>query len=166
MCYRLPLFLHKSHSLKNIPILLFCLAVGTWMSCTPPSGVFEKDLPLPSQQWESSFRPTFTFNISQTDTAYRYNVYIVLRHTDAYNYNNIWIRGTVREPGDTAARSQRYDLLLATNDKGWLASGMGPRRAVCIEGIIGVLAAAMFVLYKRRQQGLEANVDNKPILAG
>ena len=48
----------------------------------------------------------------------------MLRHTDAYNYNNIWIRGTVREPGDTAAHSQRYDLLLATNDKGWLASGM------------------------------------------
>lgn len=44
---------------------------------------------------------------------------------------------------------------------GWLASGMGPRRAVCIEGIIGVLAAALFVLYKRRQQGFEAHVDNK-----
>ena len=124
MCYRLPLFLHKSHSLKNIPILLFFLAVGAWMSCTPPSGVFERDLPLPSQQWESSFRPTFTFNISQTDTAYRYNVYIVLRHTDAYNYNNIWIRGTVSMPGDTMARSDRYDLPLATNEKGWLGSGM------------------------------------------
>jgi gliding motility-associated lipoprotein GldH len=47
-----------------------------------------------------------------------------LRHSDAYLYNNIWIKGTVREPGDSAARSQNYDLTLATNDKGWLGSGM------------------------------------------
>ena len=49
---------------------------------------------------------------------------LVLRHTDAYNYNNIWIRGSVRQPGDTASRSQRYDLSLADNEKGWMGSGM------------------------------------------
>jgi gliding motility-associated lipoprotein GldH len=53
-----------------------------------------------------------------------YNVYLVLRHTDAYNYNNIWIRGSVRQPGDTVVRSQRYDLSLADNEKGWTGSGM------------------------------------------
>jgi gliding motility-associated lipoprotein GldH len=111
--------------LKNSAILLLTLFfISTWLSCTPPSGVFEKDIALPRQEWESSFQPTFTFSISDKDTAWRYNVYIVLRHTDAYNYNNIWIRGTVRMPGDTAARSDRYDLSLADNEKGWLGSGM------------------------------------------
>jgi gliding motility-associated lipoprotein GldH len=86
--------------------------------------MYEKDIPLPGQQWAGSFKPTFTFNISDKDTAWRYNIYIVLRHTDAYNYNNIWIRGIIKQPGDTLARSDRYDLLLATNDKGWLGTGM------------------------------------------
>ncbi|HMH22619.1 MAG TPA: gliding motility lipoprotein GldH, partial [Puia sp.] len=51
-------------------------------------------------------------------------IYLVLRHSDAYNYNNIWVKGTVQEPGDTVLKSQRYDLVLATNEKGWLGSGM------------------------------------------
>lgn len=30
----------------------------------------------------------------------------------------------MQEPGDSASRTQRYDLTLATNEKGWLGSGM------------------------------------------
>ncbi|HEY4290688.1 MAG TPA: gliding motility lipoprotein GldH [Puia sp.] len=107
-------------------LLLFLLTAGCfgWSSCTVPSGVFEKNMTLPSQQWESSFKPTINFVVSPQDTANIYNVYIVLRHTDAYNYNNIWIRGTVKSPGDTAGRSERYDLSLADNEKGWKGSGM------------------------------------------
>lgn len=109
--------------MKNSLVLL--LAVGTlqFMACTRPDGMYEKDIPLPGQQWAGSFRPTFTFDISEKDTAYRYNVYIVIRHTDAYDYNNIWIRGSIKQPGDSAIRSDRYDLLLATNN-GWLGTGM------------------------------------------
>lgn len=110
--------------MKNLFRLLLIMVSCNWMACSPPSGVFEKDIVLPGQQWESGFRPTIDFTIQPADTMYRYNVYLVLRHTDAYNYNNIWIRGTVKQPGDTTARSERYDLLLATNDKGWLGSGM------------------------------------------
>ncbi|HEY6901583.1 MAG TPA: gliding motility lipoprotein GldH [Puia sp.] len=94
-----------------------------WTSCSIPSGVFEKTVTLPGQQWESSFKPRFDFNITAADTTTLYNVYLVLRHTDAYSYNNIWIRGIIKRPGDSAARSERYDLRLATNE-GWLGTGM------------------------------------------
>lgn len=94
------------------------------MACSPTSGVYEKDVMLPDQQWQGNYHPSFDFDIPADDTANRYNVFIVLRHTDAYNYNNIWIRGTVKLPGDPTAHSERYDLQLATNDKGWLGSGM------------------------------------------
>ena len=110
--------------MKNPIALLLVFCCCHWMACSPPSGVYEKDIPLPDQQWQGNYHPTFDFDIREDDTANRYNVYLVLRHTDAYNYNNIWIRGTVKQPGDPAARSERYDLLLATNDKGWLGSGM------------------------------------------
>jgi gliding motility-associated lipoprotein GldH len=110
--------------MKNLFALLLIACSCHWLACTPPSGFFEKDIVLPGQQWESRFRPTIDFTINPADTNYRYNIYLVLRHTDAYNYNNIWIRGTVKQPGDSAVKSERYDLLLATNDKGWLGSGM------------------------------------------
>ena len=110
--------------MKNYAVLLLLAFTSHWMACTAPEGIYEKDIPLPREQWAGSFKPTFTFNISDKDTAYRYNIYIVLRHTDAYNYNNIWIRGTIQQPGDAAVRSDRYDLLLATNEKGWLGTGM------------------------------------------
>jgi gliding motility-associated lipoprotein GldH len=110
--------------LKKLLLLLFAANCLQWTACSLPSDVFEKDISLPRQQWESNFRPTISFDISPEDTANLYNVYLVLRHTDAYNYNNIWIRGSVRQPGDSLVRSQRYDLSLADNEKGWTGSGM------------------------------------------
>jgi gliding motility-associated lipoprotein GldH len=122
----LSLFLHKQSSLKNA--FLFLLAACSLQlaacSCSFPSDVFEKDVAIPGQQWESSFKPRIDFTIKDQDTTALYNIYLVLRHSDAYNYNNIWVQGTVRQPGDTATKTQRYDLTLATNDKGWLGSGM------------------------------------------
>jgi gliding motility-associated lipoprotein GldH len=120
MYYNDPTFI----SMKKPVVFLLIACCLQWNACSLPSDVFEKDVPLPSQQWESSFRPTIRFTIKDQDTAYRYNIYLVLRHTDAYNYNNIWIRGTVKEPGDTAVRSERYNLSLATNKNGWTGSGM------------------------------------------
>ena len=108
---------------KCLPFLL--IAAGLcWTSCSVPGDVFEQDIALPGQEWSGSYHPAFNFNISQQDTANRYNIYLVLRHTDAYNYNNIWLRGTSLRPGDTATTSQRYDLSLADNQKGWTGSGM------------------------------------------
>ncbi len=110
--------------MKKPVVFLFLIINLSWLGCSVPTGMFEKDIALPGQQWAGSFHPTVDFRIQDSDTAYRYNVYLVLRHTDAYNYNNIWIRGTVRTPGDTAMRSERYDLQLATNDKGWIGTAM------------------------------------------
>jgi gliding motility-associated lipoprotein GldH len=111
-------------SLKKL--FLFLLAAGSLQlaACTLPTDVFEKDVPVPGQQWSSSYKPRIDFIIKNEDTAWLYNVYLVIRHSDAFNYNNIWIKGTVLEPGSSTPKSQRYDLTLATNDKGWLGSGM------------------------------------------
>jgi gliding motility-associated lipoprotein GldH len=107
--------------LKKIVFLIVpCLL--SLVSCIPTIDVFEKDVAIPKQQWESSFKPQIFFSVK--DTTSLYNVYIVLRHSDAYNYNNIWIKATVVQPGDKSSKSEQYDLRLATNDKGWLGSAM------------------------------------------
>jgi len=82
--------------------------------------LYEKQVFLPSQLWYYNNVPSFTFNI--TDTVSLYNLYIVLRHTDAYNYNNIWLRLGSKAPGDTT-RFQNINLALATDATGWDGTG-------------------------------------------
>ena len=83
--------------------------------------VFEKNVSIPQQQWDRSFQPAIVFTIS--DTAALYNIYVTLRHTHAYNYNNIWLNVNYQLPGDTL-KQQRVDIPLADNNKGWFGTGM------------------------------------------
>jgi gliding motility-associated lipoprotein GldH len=101
-------------------LLLIILSSSFFISCAKV-GVFEKTAPVPSQSWWYNNKPSFTFTI--TDTTAAYNIYIVLRHTDAYNYNNIWLTVGSRAPGDTM-RFQNINLELGNDAKGWEGSGM------------------------------------------
>ncbi len=82
--------------------------------------IFEKTETFPTHSWRSASKPAFTFDI--TDTVSLYNIFLVLRHEDAYNYNNIWINLTVKSPVDTL--TVRREFILANNSQGWLGSGM------------------------------------------
>jgi len=90
------------------------------VSCTTID-LYEKNISLPGHEWKSSFKPEFTFTIK--DTVADYQVFFIIRHTEKYNYNNIWINLYSQSPGDTVHKVP-YELQLATNEKGWLASGM------------------------------------------
>ena len=76
---------------------------------------------IPEQVWYNTNKPSFTFII--TDTAATYNVYIVLRHTDAYNYNNLWLTLGSQAPGDSI-HSQNINIELGNDAKGWEGTGM------------------------------------------
>jgi gliding motility-associated lipoprotein GldH len=54
---------------------------------------------------------------------YLYQVFFVIRHTEKYNYNNIWVNYYYQPPNDTLHKEAR-EFQLATNEKGWLATGM------------------------------------------
>ena len=84
--------------------------------------LFEKITSIPKHQWSSTFKPQFRFVISDTTTPYQ--LFVILRHTDRYNYNNIWLNLYIKTPGEKFASKVQYELPLATNQKGWLGSGM------------------------------------------
>jgi gliding motility-associated lipoprotein GldH len=84
--------------------------------------LYEKTASIPGHAWSSNFKPSFTFTIRDTSTAYQ--LFLTLRHEDKYNYNNIYINLHTKQPGSDSIQSARYDLTLATNDKGWLGTGM------------------------------------------
>ena len=107
------------HSHLSIILMAVCFAFS---SCSWSTGVFEKNQSFPNQEWPAAIKPDIAFEIS--DTSSLYNMYIVLRHTDAYHFNNIYIRATVKEPGEGREKTGDYDLQLATNSKGWIGTAM------------------------------------------
>lgn len=89
-------------------------------SCTPVN-IYEKAVTIPGHAWKSSYRPSFDFNI--TDSNSLYNIFLVLRHTEKYNFNNLYVNLYIKAPGIDSATIIRRDLPLATNE-GWLGTGM------------------------------------------
>lgn len=89
-------------------------------ACKYKVGFYEKTVVLPEHSWASSNRPDFTIEI--TDTTCVYNIYVVVRHSDAYHYNNLWIDFTSIAPG-SVAETQKLNLKLGDNTK-WLGASM------------------------------------------
>jgi gliding motility-associated lipoprotein GldH len=90
-------------------------------SCTHID-IYEKTVAVPGHQWAGSYKPEFQFEIN--DNAVPYNVFFVIRHTEKYNYNNIFINLKSKQAGTDSTITQRLDITLATNEKGWLGTGM------------------------------------------
>lgn len=83
--------------------------------------VFEKNTVIPNYEWRSQFSPAGNFIIA--DTVAEYNIYLVLRHTDAYSYNNIWLNIGLQAPGDSLYK-QKVNLSLGDDANGWEGTGM------------------------------------------
>lgn len=101
-----------------LSLLVSCFLVIS--SCTTID-VFEKNVAIPKQAWSSQFKPEISFEIKDTNSFY--NIYLVIRHTDAYRYKNIWVNIETQAPGGSK-NSQSLELQLATDSKGWLGTGM------------------------------------------
>src|SRR5450432_3719630 len=87
--------------------LLFLTAFFALTACTWTSGVFEKNLDFKDHEWLAAVKPDISFDI-----------------TDTVSLNNMYMRATVREPGERQGRTGDYDLQLATNGKGWIGTAM------------------------------------------
>jgi gliding motility-associated lipoprotein GldH len=112
-------YLCSMNAIKRIFFLLvpytLCLTACTTID------LYEKTVSVPGHAWSSAFKPEFNFTIK--DTTALYQPYFVIRHTEKYNYNNIWINFYYQLPGDTLRREMK-ESKLATAERGWLASGM------------------------------------------
>jgi gliding motility-associated lipoprotein GldH len=105
--------------MKHLSIKI-CIAVAMFFTACNTIDVYEKTAAIPHHEWSSNNRLSFTF--TATDSLAYYNIYLVLRHTESYHFNNIWIDFTSSVPGKKP-QTQRLNLMLA-NANGWLGSSM------------------------------------------
>ena len=89
-------------------------------SCTQID-LYEKNSTIPHYDWKSDYKATGSIVIKDSNSGY--NVYLVLRHTDAYKYNNIWVDIGLQAPGDTF-RYKKQNIILGTDAAGWEGTGM------------------------------------------
>jgi gliding motility-associated lipoprotein GldH len=114
-------FLKKSrkHSQLMLAGLLFAVCC---ISCRP-SPQFQETFTLPSNSWDLGYKPVFKINIDDTDAAYQ--IFLLIRHTDAYPFSNIWIGMDSQSPGDSSWAHSRVEVPLAAPSGQWLGRCAG-----------------------------------------
>ena len=112
------IFLQKQINLKS-HLALLILTATVFFSCDTID-LYEKITAIPGHEWKSDFKPKFNFIIKDSTSVY--DVFVVLRHNEKYEFNNIWISLTTQRKGDTSETGQ-YELPLANNE-GWMGSAM------------------------------------------
>jgi gliding motility-associated lipoprotein GldH len=103
---------------KKLSVVAF---ICIFFSACLQTGLYEKITFMPAQKWEYAFQPEFKFEITDTTSAYR--LYFLLRHDNAYAFNNLWVSVDSRLPGDSVIRTERFEFKLASGQK-WLGTGM------------------------------------------
>lgn len=88
-----------------------------------PAPYYHKEEAIPQNAWNYNFKPSFTFDITDTNAAYQ--PYFLIRHTQAYPYCNLWVWVYVKTPGDTLVKKERINITLAEPTGKWLGRGMG-----------------------------------------
>ena len=107
---------------SNKFLLILAFVTGSLInSSCKQIDIFEKNTVIPNYEWKSNFIVSGSFKI--TDTISAYSICLVLRHTDAYKYNNIWLNIGLQPPGDSLIK-QKVDLKLGDDANGWEGNGM------------------------------------------
>lgn len=112
------------HHSRNKKYLFFCsVAITVCLSACMTAPFYQKEEYIPQNAWSYSYKPSFTFDI--TDTTVSYQPYFLIRHTQAYPYCNIWVWAYVKTPGDSVVKKTRINVTLAETSGRWLGRGMG-----------------------------------------
>lgn len=110
-----------AHRTARLLQLIFIVSFLLLLSSCQTIDLYERVVPIPQHEWQSSLTPVFKFTIK--DTTADYQLYVILRHNEKYNYNNIWLNLYANAPQEPT-RKFTVELPLATNERGWLGSGM------------------------------------------
>jgi gliding motility-associated lipoprotein GldH len=97
---------------KLVIIAIIFLSIG----CNKIA-VYEKITTLPQHSWKAN--EPLQFDIEITDTNSYYQLYYVLRHTNDYPFNNLFVQTKFTTPGDTAKMIQE-EIVLTDGNKTWL----------------------------------------------
>lgn len=101
---------------------MIAVSMILFISSCEKSRIYEKNAAIKENTWESGFIPSFTLEIK--DTSLLYNLYINIRHTESYPFQNIWLSVSTLFPDGTKS-SRRIEVMLANDDGKWFGESLG-----------------------------------------
>ncbi len=97
--------------------LIACLTL--WLFSCDTSRVYDKNLQIAEKGWH--YDEPLTFTVSIQDTTESYNLFINVRHTDMYAYNNLLMQLRTIFP-DSTQQNDNLNVVLSENSGRWTGS--------------------------------------------
>lgn len=109
--------------LKPNFLMIVCLSILSILvvSCNKNT-VFSKYETLADNEWKASNK--LTFEVDMQDVKPFHNVYLTVRHSDSYPFNNLFVFLTTKYP-DGKTSLDTLEVILADNKGVWLGNGTG-----------------------------------------
>lgn len=111
--------MHSKHKIKNA-LLLLILTISIFSCIKSP--MYEKNYSFKSNQWKNS--NTVSFEVAISDTSQAFSIFMMMRHTEAYPYRNIWLKIKTIDPDKKIVSEVKTEVPLAQLDGKWLGRGM------------------------------------------
>lgn len=99
-----------------------CLFVILLLACNNNS-VFNQYKTIPKSEWNRD--SLLLFQVPVTDTLLNHNLFINVRNDIGYKYSNLWLFIDIKQPGDTIAVKDTFEITLADPTGKWLGTGFG-----------------------------------------
>jgi gliding motility-associated lipoprotein GldH len=107
--------------LKN-SIYLLIIFLGLSLGSCNKNIVFSEYKTFSNGEWFAKEKAVFDLEITDTQTLN--NIYLMLRHSEAYPYNNLFVFVTTKYP-DGKVITDTMEVVLANQKGEWLGNGMG-----------------------------------------
>jgi gliding motility-associated lipoprotein GldH len=107
--------------LKN-SIYLLIIFLGLSLGSCNKNIVFSEYKTFSNCEWLAKEKAVFDLEITDTQTLN--NIYLMLRHSEAYPYNNLFVFVTTKYP-DGKVITDTMEVVLANQKGEWLGNGMG-----------------------------------------
>jgi gliding motility-associated lipoprotein GldH len=107
--------------LKNRFFVLLLVLAAFFSSCNK-NVVYSKYQTFKDNQWGAKDKAVFDVEISDTQTLN--NIWLMVRHSDTYPYNNLFLFVTTKYP-DGKVLTDTMEVVMANKNGEWLGSGVG-----------------------------------------
>ena len=108
--------------IPRVPIHIIFISFIVFISSCDPNRIYEENLEMENAAWNVNDAKKFTFQIS--DTISLYNLYLNVRNTNDYAYQNLYLFVEMTSPSNKFFKDT-VEMTLADNQGKWKGSGVG-----------------------------------------
>jgi len=99
-----------------------CFCMISLLACNNDS-VFNQYKTIPKGEWNRD--SLLLFQVPVTDALMNHNLFVNVRNDIEYKYSNLWLFIEIKQPGDTVAVKDTFEVTLADTRGKWLGTGFG-----------------------------------------